>query len=72
MFPVKFRSLFVEAGIEIRDPRFGAWWAATEHLSNARGYNKAWETFFELSRTRDEILEFGRKLAADYGLTIYY
>jgi RHS repeat-associated protein len=72
MFPVAFRERFVRAGINIRDPHFGAWWEATEHLSSASGYNEAWRQFLRSDPTRDEILAFGRELAAKYGLTIHY
>jgi hypothetical protein len=73
VFPVKFVEQFAAAGIDIRDARFGAWWEATEHLSSARGYNEAWRQFLvEQPRSQEEMLEFGRNLAAQYGLNIHY
>lgn len=72
MFPVKFRRQFAEAGIVIGDARYGAWWEATEHLANARGYNEAWEGFLVTNPNREQILEFGRTLAGQYGLKIHF
>lgn len=72
VFPVKFQKQFARAGIDIADPRYGAWWEATDHLSNARAYNRAWEEFFQSSPGADEVLEFGKRIAADYGLDSHF
>lgn len=74
MFPVKHGDKFAAAGIDVNDPRYGAWWGATSHLQNARGYNEAWGQFLDspTPRTADEIYGFGKELAGRYGLTVNY
>src|SRR5262249_12050456 len=39
VFPQQFAREFREAGIDIQDPRFGAWWEKSSHLKNAERYN---------------------------------
>ncbi|MBQ4523075.1 MAG: hypothetical protein IJA10_09020 [Lachnospiraceae bacterium] len=46
IFPQKFRYWFNKIGIDIDDPDFGIWLEKSEHLSNAKSYNKLWEKFF--------------------------
>ena len=43
-----------------------------EHQKKARAYNDRWRQFFDRNKnpTREEILQFGRRIAGDYGLTI--
>jgi RHS repeat-associated protein len=72
IFPQKFADRFASAGINVHDPRFGAWWEAGSHLSNAAEYNRKWERFLSVDRTRDEILTFGREISAHYGVTAAY
>jgi hypothetical protein len=72
VFPVRFEAQFSRAGINIHDPRFGAWWEAGAHGRAATAYNKAWERFFELnpSPTSEQLLQFGREIGGRYGLTL--
>jgi RHS repeat-associated protein len=74
MLPLKFADRFEAARLNVNDPRYGAWWAAQDHLRNARGYNDRWEQFFRdnPNATADQILEFGKTLAGEYGLIIHY
>jgi len=74
VLPRKYAEDFIAKGINIHDPRYGAWWSAKEHLSDAKRYNGAWDEFFEFhqERTVEEILQFGRKIATEYGLPIYF
>jgi len=74
VLPRKYAEDFIAKGINIHDPRYGAWWSAKEHLSAAKRYNGAWDEFFEFhqERTVEEILQFGRKIATEYGLPIYF
>jgi RHS repeat-associated protein len=72
VFPHKFRRQFSRLGIDVNDPRFGAWWEAGDHLSNARAYNTAWEQFLGTRPTIDQVMEFGKNLAAQYGLDISF
>jgi len=72
VLPVKFATKFKKAGINIHNPRFGAWWGKTAHQQSARAYNEAWRQFFKDTQnpTAEQILQFGRNLAKDHGLTI--
>jgi len=70
VFPQKFANQFSKAGINIHDPKFGAWWQTSGHLKNASGYNAAWEEFLIPSRSQTEILNFGRQLMGKYGIPV--
>jgi hypothetical protein len=72
VFPQKFGAAFEKAGINIHDPRFGAWWESGSHLKNASSYNAAWSEFFATTRnpTAEQIFQFGRNLSAEYGIPI--
>jgi RHS repeat-associated protein len=78
MFPLKFKREFDEvfktAGTSINDPRFGAWWEAQDHLQNVKGYNERWAAFWikNPEASLDQVLAFGRDLAALYGLKIKF
>lgn len=70
--PQKFIDVFQRAGINIHDPRFGAWVDSARHGSDAYRYNRAWEAFFQNVRnpSRQQILDFGRTLAQSYGYDV--
>jgi hypothetical protein len=72
--PVKFESQFAKAGINIHDPRYGAWWDATAHSQASSAYNQAFEAFFRGSpnASATQILDFGRGLAQRYGLDVVF
>ena len=72
MLPVRFEVKCNKAGINIHHPRFGTWWQRRDHQKKARAYNTKWEKFFEKNSnpTGEEILQFGRKIAGEYGFTI--
>ena len=70
MFPQKFAVQFRKAGINIHDPRFGAWWETKAHQQAVFNYNAKWEQFMRGKRSAEEILQFGRKISAEHGLTI--
>lgn len=74
VLPVKFEGKCQAAGINIHEPRFGAWWEARAHKASASGYNIRWEQFFEKNAAPsiERILEEGRRIASDYGLQIYF
>ena len=48
ILPVKFADKFKKAGININDPKYGAWIESHHHLSKARKYNKEWKVFFDM------------------------
>ena len=72
VFPVKFEEHFRMAGINVHDPRFGTWWETGAHQRRAHAYNEAWEVFFRNTPnpTPEQIVQFGRNLAGEYGLSI--
>jgi hypothetical protein len=69
IFPQEFADRFSKAGVNVHDPRFGAWWEAGGHLRNAGQYNAEWARFLREERTADEIMSFGRQISARYGIT---
>jgi hypothetical protein len=72
VFPQKLIDKFKEAGINIHDPKFGAWWDQSIHLRNAVRYQKLWQEFLERNRTLEEILRFGRELGDEFGFQVNY
>jgi hypothetical protein len=74
VFPKKFEKDFRKAGINIHDPHYGAWWRAGAHQSAADAYNARWDKFLYRDKppSVEQILQFGRKIARDYGLHIYF
>ena len=70
IFPIKFEERFRNLGINIHDPRYGAWWSRGPHRSSASAYNNAWSDFYRTNpnATKDEVLQFGRDIASRYGL----
>jgi len=72
VFPVQYADKFAAAGIDVHNPVFGSWWGASDHLSRARAYNDEWGIFFEESKTYAQIMDQGRKMSRDCGLTIYF
>jgi RHS repeat-associated protein len=74
VLPIRFGRQFANAGLDVNDGRYGAWWKAQDHLRNAKGYNEQWATFFRQNPnpSSDQVLQFGRDLAATYGLKILF
>jgi hypothetical protein len=70
VFPQKYVTRFQELGINIHDPKFGAWWETTSHLKNAKTYNAAWDAFFQRTPTKAQALDFGKQLMNQYGIPI--
>ncbi|MFV0435743.1 MAG: hypothetical protein ACK5LO_17460 [Leucobacter sp.] len=71
--PVKFTSIFSEAGINISDPKYGLWWNKTKGLKNnhqslARRYNKQWENWFTKNpeATKEQMLNQRKKMVRIY------
>ena len=52
MFPKEFADDFAKMGIDVHDPRFGAWWGNKTHNRAAKAYNDAWAEWFADSRIR--------------------
>jgi RHS repeat-associated protein len=71
VLPDEFRQDFAARGINHNDPKFGAWWPGGKHLQAHRaGYNQRWRRFLDGNPRAKEILEFGRRIAREYGLDI--
>jgi hypothetical protein len=72
VFPQKLANYFKRAGINIHDPRYGAWWETKAHQQAGFAYNAQWGKFFERSRSpsTEQILQFGREISASYGLRV--
>jgi hypothetical protein len=71
-FPQVLEDKFKKVGINIHDPKFGAWWERSSHLKNAAEYLRRWQKFFEHDHTFDEILQLGRELGDKYGFQVNY
>ena len=75
VFPVQFSSQFLRAGININLPWYGTWLAPTFHRAiHAAGYNARWFNFFQTipSPTAQQIFNFGRQLAREFGFRIFF
>ncbi len=72
VFPQKLADLFEELGINVQDPRFGAWWERSTHLKNADRYNKRWVDFMGKRPTFEQVLQFARELAREYGFQVNF
>jgi len=72
VFPQKFVNQFSKAGINIHDPKFGAWWNTSGHLKNASSYIQAWTQFFKTNPTQSQILIKGRQLMQQYGIPVNF
>lgn len=70
--PQKFTRFFEAAGINIHDPRYGAWVDAGRHGSDAHRFNRAWEHFVtnNPNASAEEVLTFGRALARSFGYDV--
>lgn len=75
VFPqaVQFSQRFKELGINVHDPRFGAWWNGRAHNAASSEYNRAWTSFFrDRSRTAGEAFDFARVQASHYGYEVNF
>jgi len=74
VLPVKFEEDFIRAGINnIHKPVYGSWWARTPHRHASHAYNERWQVFFEGGeRSREEVLDFAKKLAKEYGFEVLF
>ncbi len=72
--PQKFRPFFMKLKIKIDESKYLSWWEKSPHRSAAKSVNSAWEEWINANpnATAEMALEFGRKLAIDANLTIFY
>lgn len=52
MMPVKYEPFFIESGVSIHNPKYGAWWNGkpglkNNHQSMAKKYNNEWGAWWE-------------------------
>jgi hypothetical protein len=72
VFPQALADRFEKAGINVHDPRFGAWWDQSTHLKKSFQYTQRWRKLLSQNPTREQILQFGRELAREYGFQVHY
>jgi RHS repeat-associated protein len=72
-FPRKFAPYWDRIGLNWRDPRYGSWWIAPDHLAKAFEFNRRWEVYIRTKEpTLQQAIRFGRRLARGYGLEVYF
>ncbi|HLL06318.1 MAG TPA: hypothetical protein VK539_37445 [Myxococcaceae bacterium] len=72
VFPKALAEEFQQLGININDPRFGAWWNKSSHLKMAYEYTLQWREALSLHPTREQVFQRGRELANKYGFQVNY
>lgn len=76
--PQKFRSFFAKfknLGLNIDDPKYASWVEGGKHLSEARAFNKDWESWININQTSatiEMVLAKARELALKYGYKIFF
>ncbi|MCK6501992.1 DUF2380 domain-containing protein [Myxococcota bacterium] len=70
----EFAKEFQRLGINVHDPRLGAWWLRGDHGKKAWEYNKKWEEFFRdvANPSKDDVFDHARKLAEEYGFDVHF
>ena len=66
VLPRTLESKFARLGINIHDPRFGAWVEANYHKRTAYAYNKVWRKFLNGDHTQEDVINFARKISKEY------
>ena len=72
VFPQKYQYEFSKVGINIHNPKYGAWWTTTDHLKNAYDYNASWREFINKPYTSLDVLNKGRELMNFYKIPINF
>ena len=72
IFPQAFEDKFRAIGIDIHDPRFGAWWDKSEHQHTWAEYNRAWDRFFQNAHTAADAKQLAHDLATHYGYQLNF
>jgi hypothetical protein len=72
VFPQKFLREFERLGINVHDPRFGAWWSTAEHARHSAKYNDAWGRFFRGDPTPSGAIDQARQLSGQYGYGVNF
>jgi hypothetical protein len=72
ILPQEFTKEFSNLGFNIHDPRFGTWVDSIPHRNWSYQYNQKWRAFLKTNPTSEQVLNFARQLAEDYGFDIYF
>jgi hypothetical protein len=72
VFPQVLAKRCQRVGINVHDPKFGAWWEKSSHLKKATEYTRRWAEFLDNEPTYTQILEFGRKLGSEFGFQVNF
>jgi hypothetical protein len=72
VFPQVLTKRFQRVGINVHDPKFGAWWERSSHLKKAVEYTRRWAEFLDHNPTYEQILGFGRKLGSEFGFQVNF
>jgi len=69
VFPQALETRFRAKGVDIHDPAFGAWWEESSHRAVTQEYNQLWDRWLlgNPDASLDEMIDYGRELADDYG-----
>ncbi len=59
---------FSKAGLNIHDPKFGAFWDHAVHLRKSSQFNADWTAFLKKDRTAEDIHKYARVLAVKYDI----
>ena len=72
VLPHKFIGEFQSIGININDPKYGAWVDAKKHVKWSSKYNKEWEEFLSVpgNRTKEKVLEQAEKMSKEYKFAV--
>jgi len=72
VLPQQFEKEFLKKGINVNDPRFGAWWEQTSHLRKAVEYNRRWKEFLGREPSHEQILQFGRQMGGEFEFQVNF
>ena len=72
IFPKKFEKYFNQVGINIHDPKYGAWWETKTHGKKSYEYNQEWMKILRGKPTIDDIMNKARELAKEYGYKLNF
>ena len=74
IFPQKFIDNFSRVGINIHDPKYGAWVESHAHAGWSYAYNQDWFKFFDQNpnASYSEIIDFVRGLSERYGFALNF
>ena len=59
-----FDEYFSKIGIEIHNPKYGAWIDSQQHRKLSSEYNKKWETFFKNNPTytEEQVMDYAKTI----------